>query len=277
MANIVLSNLRQMWGFAILREWTDIDPTYRISKKNFGGISVERDRVLSDAEIVELSRKIVDAKLHPITECAIWILLSTTCRIGELVRTQWRNIDIDARVLFIPKAIRKGSKNYPAKDHCVHLSDFTLDQLNRLREMTGHTNWLFPNQSTRLAETTSPTQRNQTTQQHSEQNDVGNHLDEKTITKQITDRQRTIRLSGRSKCTGTLILANGRWHPHDLRRTGATQMNALGVDERTTEKCLSHVDSNKVRRIYNRHGYDQEMVEAWNKLGAHLQTLLSEG
>jgi integrase len=56
--------------------------------RNIGGKPVERDRVLSEQEISELHKKLPDAHFLQSTECAIWIMLSTCCRVGELSKAQ---------------------------------------------------------------------------------------------------------------------------------------------------------------------------------------------
>jgi hypothetical protein len=39
------------------------------------------------------------------------------------------------------------------------------------------------------------------------------------------------------------------------------------------ERCLNHVEANKVKRIYNRHSPREQMKEAWALLGVELQRL----
>ena len=70
-----------------------------------------------------------------------------------------------------------------------------------------------------------------------------------------------------------LILPEGHWGPHALRRTGATLMVSLGVLPEVAERCLNHTEQNKMKRIYQRHSYENEMREAWQILGIHLDQL----
>ena len=63
---------------------------------------------------------------------------------------------------------------------------------------------------------------------------------------------------------------------HDLRRTGATLMVALGVIPEVAERCLNHIEENKVKRIYQRHSYEPEMREAWQRLGQRLDILVNQ-
>lgn len=84
MANRTLTDLRQMFGFGYVRGILESDPTHRIKKADIGGKEVERDRILSESEIKKLSETLPNARLSKYAENAIWILLSTGCRVGEL-------------------------------------------------------------------------------------------------------------------------------------------------------------------------------------------------
>lgn len=67
----------------------------------------------------------------------------------------------------------------------------------------------------------------------------------------------------------------GGWTPHDLRRTGATMMGELGIMGEVIERCLNHVEGNKLKRIYQRHELKAEQREAWRLLGDRLALLQS--
>ena len=75
-----------------------------------------------------------------------------------------------------------------------------------------------------------------------------------------------------------LVLAggkNGAWTRHDLRRTGATMMQALGISLELIDQCQNHVlPGSKVRRSYMHHDYADEKRAAWKSLGAKLDALL---
>jgi integrase len=111
-------------------------------------------------------------------------------------------------------------------------------------------------------------------------------MDLKAISKQIGDRQTMFKRSyatrgktlEKRRHDNTLVLAKGRngcWTPHDLRRTGATLMQALGVSLDTIDRCQNHVIfGSKVRRHYLRYDYANEKREAWLKLGAEIIRIL---
>jgi integrase len=77
----------------------------------------------------------------------------------------------------------------------------------------------------------------------------------------------------------TLVLGgakHGAWTPHDLRRTGATIMQSLGIPLDTIDRCQNHVlQGSKIRRHYLHHDYAQEKREAWRQLGERISTILN--
>ena len=57
------------------------------------------------------------------------------------------------------------------------------------------------------------------------------------------------------------------WTPHDLRRTAATNMSALGFSDEVVDAVLNHVKKGVIA-IYNRHRYDKEKkaaLESWER------------
>lgn len=234
----------------------------------------ERDRILSSAEIRELSdafanmEKDYDALpagqkysgIRPVNrrvQCAVWLCLSTLCRIGELLRAEWRHVDIEAGTWLIPAENTKGKRG-KRQDHHIFLSPFALSVFKRLHAETGSTPFCFPSKK------------------------EDSHVCVKTVSKLIGDRQcrfknRSKPLSGRQH-NDTLVLANGahgEWTPHDLRRTGATMMQALGISLDIIDRCQNHVMQGKVRRHYLHHDYAQEKAEAWRLLGERIEAILS--
>ena len=244
-ARNLLGDIRQMYGFAIGRGMVEHDPTSHMKRDDFGK-KVERDRVLSDDEIRELAIKLPAARMQDATALAIWILLGTCCRVGELSRTRWDHLDLDAGTWRIPP---ENAKN--AKEHTIYLSKFATAQFAALKAINGRSEWCYP-----------------------AENDPARSVYLKSISKQVRDRQRTESMKGRSKATGALILSRGNWTPHDLRRTGATMMGALGVRPDVIEKCLNHVVQNRMIRTYQRQTLEAEQREAWRLLGKRMALLL---
>ena len=245
MTKRVLSDLRQMFGFALDRDFVEADPTARIKKAKIGPDG-ERDRVLSEAELIDLFKKLPSSGLAATSQCALLLQMATIARIGETVATRWEHIDFERRLWVLPD-----TKN--GKAHQIWLSDFALRQFEILRDITGATAWVFPNSK------------------------LNGPLDSKTVTKQVADRQRTDGpMSGRTKQIDALQLAGGHWRPHDLRRTGASTMAELGTLPDVIEKCLNHTEENKMKRIYQRATYEGPMRDAWRLWGERLDLLANK-
>lgn len=245
-ARNLLGDIRQMYGFAIVRGIVEHDPTSRLKRDDFGK-KVERDRILAEAEIKALPGKLMAARMADSSTAAIWIMLSTCCRIGEISRARWEDVDLDGLTWRIPQ---ENAKN--AKAHTVYLSPFALRQFKVLKPLAGASPWVLPARWT------------------------DQHLCVKSLAKQIGDRQRGDKppMKCRSLNIHALELPGGKWTPHDLRRTGATMMGMLGVRPDVIEKCLNHVEQNKVVRIYQRQKLEAEQAEAWRLLSDRLELLL---
>lgn len=141
----------------------------------------------------------------------------------------------------------------------VFLSDFALEQFKTLHKLSGDTAWCFPAR------------------------DAENHVCVKSVSKQIGDRQ--LRFKNRKDLSNrrnddSLVLANGsngEWTPHDLRRTAATMMQALGVSPDVIDRCQNHVlAGSRVRRHYLKHEYNAEKRGAWRLLGAEIEGVLGQ-
>jgi integrase len=246
MARNLLKLLRQMLKFAVSYDLIEFDPSSSLSIAKMTTTPTERDRVLSAEEITALAKQLPSAGLLRTTECAVWVCLSTMCRIGELSKAKISDIDLDAGTWTIPK---ENSKN--GKAHTIYLSKFALAQFTTLLSYTTHPVWVFPNRG------------------------GTSNVCEKSITKQLISRQTDIPLSNRSKDSQALVLAGGKWTSHDLRRTGATMMGELGIPPDVIEKCLNHTEANKIKRIYQRQKLDAEQRHAWGVLGERLNLLVN--
>lgn len=252
-ANVLLSNLKQMFRFALARELVERNPLDTLSKRDAGGKETERERTLSAEEIQLLAKALPNSKLSASSQAAVWLLLATGARIGELMSAEWDHIGFEARTWHLPT-----TKN--GRDHTIHLSDFAVTQFTALitaeaapvsRRSGG---WVFPNSA------------------------GDGPVCVKSLGKQLADRQRSPerRLQGRSKSTQSLELPGGRWTAHDLRRTAATLMASLGVSGDVIDEALNHVIESRVRRTYIRNRRPEEQAKAFDALGARLSKLMSE-
>ncbi len=231
-----------------------------------------RTRTLSTSEIGELhsiflamdhkhrnapDRRKAARPLQPEARIALWLCLSTACRIGELLQAEWKHVDLDAGTWFIPVENVKGTRG-KKQEHRIYLSDFARSQFRALHAINGKGPWCFPSR------------------------DGKTHLDLKTVTKQVGDRQHRFKQRGQlsnRRNDDSLVLAqgrNGEWTPHDLRRTAATMMQALGVAPDVIDRCQNHVIAgSRVRRHYLTHEYAAESKDAWQRLGKAIQTAIA--
>jgi integrase len=81
-------------------------------------------------------------------------------------------------------------------------------------------------------------------------------------------------VSGYSKVKARLDRLSGvkDWRVHDLRRTGATILQELGVQETVIEAILNHSPKG-VKGVYQRYKYFKERKEALELLGLYLECL----
>lgn len=241
-ANAVLSLLKQMYKHGLARGIVDADPTYGLTKAHAGGKETPRERNLAPAEITALAKVLPDANLPDRLQAALWLLLATGARVGELIRAEWREFDLDARTWTIPA---ERSKN--KKQHIVYLSDFAVRWLKVLQDK-GTTTLLFEGRKEREP------------------------LSEKWISKCLRDRQRTKAFKKRTTKTGVLLLDGGEWRAHDLRRTMASRMGDLGIAPHVIEKCLNHTLGG-ILAVYQRQDYLAERREAFDTWGRYLERI----
>ena len=284
-AVVMRNNLKQMFAWAEKRQpWrkllVDGDPMDLIEIEKIVSptydLSNQRDRILPPEEIKELhqiylnlkaeyeaaeNKRTADHPIDPVIQCATWIMLSTLSRVGETSMARWEHVNLDSGRWFIPQANVKGNLG----DFDIFLSEFSLQQFRKLFEHTGHTDWCFP-------------------ARHKD-----GHVDVKSMSKQIGDRQARFKkgVDGKPRRPmknrrhdNSLVLGkgkNGAWTPHDLRRTGATFMQSMGVSLEIIDRCQNHVlPGSKVRRHYLHHDYAEEKREAWRLLGNKLSSILTQ-
>lgn len=60
------------------------------------------------------------------------------------------------------------------------------------------------------------------------------------------------------------------WSPHDLRRTGRTQLSALGCRKEVAEAVIGHMPDG-IAGVYDKYAYDRERREWLTKLGEHYE------
>jgi integrase len=275
LAAMLLADLRQMYRWAEKRKpWRPLlvegNPAELVDLKGVVPVGYKPgigERVLDGAEIRELrdifermeadyeaapDRRRAARPVQKQTQIAMWISLCTLCRIGELLKARWENVDLEAGEWLVPAEDTKTKVEW-----LVFLSEFALAHFKELHRLTGTGKWCFP------------------------ANNGKGSLNTKTMAKQVGDRQIQFKKRKELRCRrndNSLVVSGGRngsWTPHDMRRTGATMMQELGIVPDTIDRCQNHVlAGSKVRRHYLHYDFAQQKLEAWEALGKRLQKIL---
>lgn len=261
-ANMALALLRQFARWCVARDWMAADPTLGLAKASVGGKDKSRERVLTAMEVVALRDALPASGLRPRLQHAAWLILATGCRVGEVSGARVADFDLKGKTWRIPD-----TKN--GKPHTVHLSRFALGHARALIDLGAGSQWLLP--------ASDPTRRagdEDRDDGQADERDDTRSIGDKIIAKAIGDRQRETPMKGRAKASTTLVLAGGKWTPHDLRRTAATSMRDLGVSSDVIERCLNHTPQGVVA-IYQRGELLVEREAAFQAWGAELERLMA--
>ncbi len=165
-ANVLLADLKEMFRFALSREMVDRNPLEGVTKREVGGASVERDRVLSRVELAQLAGALPASGLHPRAAAGIHLILATGVRIGELIGATWSDHGIptvelskiaeasDVKLGVIDVAARTWhlTQTKNQRDHIIHLSEFAMWRIGVLAKIRAEETdlgitpspWLFP-------------------------------------------------------------------------------------------------------------------------------------
>ena len=234
MANRIRARLSKMYSFAVDRGLAETNPVSSVPKykKTKKGTDVEqkRNRYYKPEEIQELWKFF--SNWNEPTQSVFKMLLITGQRKTETMHMRWD--DIRGDIWTIPASLAKNKD-----EHLVPLSDMALEIIEKMRPMTGNTDYVF----------CSPQKENEPM-------------------KWLTTARVTIQKNSNVS----------DFRPHDLRRTVATYMAKLGVDRTVLGKILNHkglAGDDQVTAIYDRHGYMNEKRQAMNRWSSHLQKILA--
>ncbi len=202
-----------------------------------------RDRVLSESEIKAFWNSLDAAPINYLGRQSLKLALLTGQRIGEVCGMRWDEIEGDWWTL--PK---ERTKNKIA--HRVPLCTIAQSIIEDLKTQR-KSEYLFPNGR-----------------------DKDRPMPPSTIPQKILAW-----LKDEDKCpmierdTGELKPVEP-FTPHDLRRTCATMLGALGVSRFDQDRVLNHSD-NTVGGVYDRYCYDKEKRAALDKWEAKLIKIVS--
>ena len=142
-ANRTLALIRKLFNWAISRDLVEANPCSAVkmpAKEN------QKDRVLTEEEIQIFWREIEGSSMSELTRLCLQLQLVTAQRKGEIVITEWVDMDLNTGWWTIPA---KKAKN--KLSHRVPLSPLAMQLLERVKVLSGSSKWLFPSTQTENA------------------------------------------------------------------------------------------------------------------------------
>ncbi|PQZ79474.1 MULTISPECIES: site-specific integrase [unclassified Brevundimonas] len=203
-----------------------------------------RERVLTDEEI-KLAWQGSD-RLSGLFGPLVKLLILTGQRRAEVAGMTWAELDLDAGIWRLP-----GDRTKNGRDHEVDLSDQALAVIADIPKTGPH---LFPARGEGAARGFSATKR----QLNRRVREAGEaELDTGEEAEELPDAS--------------------TWRLHDLRRTAATGMAALGVAPHVVERVLNHVSGSQggLVGVYQRHEYRTERKAALAAWGSKVEAIVS--
>jgi integrase len=204
-----------------------------------------RKRVLTHEEIVcaWLAAGEMGYPWRPV----IRLLIATLQRRDEVAGLVWGELDVPAAMWELPPERAKNDEG-----HRVALADLAIEEIDALPRNTK--GFLFTTTGRTAVSGFS---------------DAKERLDERMLT---IMRARVERRGGDADDVGFVP-----WRFHDLRRTGTTNLQALGVPVEVTEAVINHISGTTagVAGVYNRFKYDPQKKLALAAWDTKLQELLA--
>ncbi len=231
----VHSLLRKMFNWAVDRE--DIEASPLAGMKAPKAVASRR-RVLGQEELVCLW-KACDQVGWPWGPY-VRLLILTMQRRQEVAEMDWSEFDLVAKTWTLPA---ERAKNGEA--HIVPLTNLAIDQLKAMQ----------PKARGLVFTTTGKTAVS------------GFSKAKRTLDTKMIDIMRERQRTGTG---GVTVVSIAEWRLHDIRRTGATNLQALGIPIEVTEAVLNHISGTRagVAGIYNRYKYEPEKraaLDAWDQ------------
>ena len=242
-ANRVRALASKMFNFAISRDLVEHNPVHGTSRPS---PERSRERRLSDDEICTLTEAL---KPEPLKVAgALKLALLTAARRSEILGLPWSELDLERAWWTLP-----GERTKNGKEHRIPLSPTAVILLRELEADADAKSSKRPKAKHREGGE-APTK--------SQFVFAGGR-----IGRPVANPQKWMkRIRDRAE------LQDIRFH--DLRRTAASGMTAIGIERLTVSKLLNHAEGG-VTQIYDRHSYDVEKRAAVNKWDRRLNEILS--
>jgi integrase len=223
-----LAYTRQLFNFAKNKGLVETNPVSKVASL---GTSGSRSRVLSLVEIWKFWNKLEAAGIPPVTASALKFILVTMQRSIEVRNMRYSSIKESENVWQMEMHETKNKTM-----HRVPLNQHALDIIEDVSNFTGASTYVFG--ATRSL--SPPTARKR------DLNPMG-----KTALPQAIRKKRK-------------VLDIDDFCPHDLRRTGATWITAVGLPKLYARLMLNHSDGDRdvTGEVYIQYSYDFEKQRA---------------
>jgi integrase len=242
-----------MFNFAVEKDIMEHSPCFGVKKPTK---TEHKDRVLADAELVIFWNGLDRAAMSHEIRRALKLILVTAQRPGEVIGMH--SDEIDGNWWTIPS---ERSKN--GRTHRVYLTPMALELIGKKQ------GYIF--ESPRPIKVDGQEEIPKPMDVNAIAYAVRRNVEEpkkNTGNKDAEKEKRSEDAATKKK----LIMEV--WTPHDLRRTAATNMSALGFSDEVVDAVLNHVKKGVIA-IYNRHRYDKEKkaaLESWERKLASIIT-----
>lgn len=244
-ARNIFKLMRAIWNYAVESHYVEFNPFDKMTKVLPSLAPVQRKRVLDDKEIRHIWKKITPAGFgSDEIRRVIKIILLTCQRPGEVI--SMHSDDIDSDWWTIPRERTK----YKEEPHRVYLSPLAKKIIGEKK------GWIFESPKVEEEEGKPPKTRPMT------ENAIS-----RVINREMESADKKFR---KEKYYGL-----PEWTPHDLRRTGATNLAMLGASNEIIDAILSHKVSGVVG-VYNLYKYDQQKKEFLTKWAERMLDILKK-
>lgn len=239
-ANRALQIVRKAFNWAVSEDYLPFSPASGISER----VKEEaRSRALSEGEIRSFWRGLDSTKMQPGSKLALRIALVTGQRVGEICGAERSEVDVVRAEWTIPA---KRVKN--RRQHSVPLSPLALGLFREAMAISEQSHLIFSSRSRKGS-------REQPLASHS----LGHAF---------------------RKALRELGLLDNPATPHDLRRTVASQMAAMGIGENIVARVLNHaseIGKTITGSVYIRHSFAAEKRHALEAWAAELERIVTVG
>jgi integrase len=202
--------ISKVFSFAMDCDLHDVNPAARLQKR---GTETPSKRVLNDDEIRIFWKKIVEAPVTPLLGNALRLILLTGARANEIAgaaKAELGGLTDPKAASWVVPALRVKNK----RDHLIPLSPLALRLIKETaKETENKSAYVFP----------SPTRQGKPITSHSLAVAMSRLCDSLTDDDPVSTSLRKDPPS-----------------PHDLRRTFATKLSALGVPREDRDACMNH-------------------------------------